>query len=197
MEFIIDKSGALSVKILKGKYINVLPLTKYQFERFIWETAPEWCDYNEIIKTTGRVTPTRVNKQNHLSALLSNINFDEALEISRWFGSRPPTAKEWDVAYDMAFGEVRLFKEALIYMEKAKERSKLDIRMIRLIENMHSSGVKRKDLYNTVGELVCEYPLEPFGRIYLKRPDDQLLVTGKPSTKTRDLKFVYCGIVEI
>ena len=195
MEFIIDRSGAPAVKFSETKYIHILPVTKYQFERFIWKTSPSWCDYEKIIEDTGRVSPNGINRKNLSSAFLTNVNFEEALEFSKWLGVRLPTVKEWDEASDIVFREERLFENALKYMTEIKEKQKIDRRILKLIDSLCKLGIKRKDLNNVIGELVCEFLAEPYGRIYLKYNQGQALVTGSPSTKTRGNDFGFCGVV--
>lgn len=195
MKFITDKSGAPAVRFSEGKFINVLPVTKYQFERFIWKSAPLWCDYKKMIEDSARISPVEVNKRNLSAAFMTNINFEEALEFSEYFGLRLPTVKEWDEVYDILFRE-DLFKETLEYMEGINGKQKIDRRVWGLIKSLHSLGIKRSDLNSYFGELVCEFPVEPFGRIYLAYSNKrQVLVTGSPSTKTRDKNFGFCGVL--
>ncbi|ODS34709.1 MAG: hypothetical protein SCARUB_00145 [Candidatus Scalindua rubra] len=195
MEFMIDRSGAPAIKFSGTKYIYILPVTKYQFERFIWSTAPSWCDYEKIIEDTGRISPHEINIKNLSSAFLTNINFEEAQEICRWLCGRLPTVKEWDEVYEMVFSNYLLFDEALKYMTEMKEKRKIDIRILKLLEHLHRLGIKRRDLNSSIGELVSEFPVEPYGRIYLKHNQEQALITGSPSKKTRGNNFGLCCVL--
>jgi len=194
MEWTVDKSGALAVKFSEGKYIHVLPFTKYQFERFIWETAPSWCDYEKVIEETGRVSPHKIDRKNLSCAFLTNINFDEARKISNWLGARLPVIKEWKEAYECIFTDDRFFEKALKCMTEAmRHRNKIDRRIFKLLEALSSLGIKRWEL--GIGELVSEFSAAPYGRIYLKLgKNQQAMVTGSSCEKTRHKSFGFCAV---
>lgn len=191
MEFRIDKTGALVVRFSIDKYIQVLPVTKYQFERFVWESAPS-LDYETML--TGRASPEEVTRENLPSAFMTNINFEEAQKSAQWFGARLPTVKEWEEAYDTAFRDENLFEEALEYMVRLKTTHRIERRILKLLEGLCKLGIKRSEL--ECGELVSEFSQEPYGRIYLKYSNNQqALVTGNPGRKTRDTNFGFCWVV--
>lgn len=224
MEFIIDASGAPAVKLSEGKYIQILPVTRYQFERFIWKRMPSWCDYEKALEETGRISPDEVTEENFASAFMTNVNFDEALEFSQWLGGRLPTVREWDSAYDAVLCRDDLFKDALDYIyhraeqkskqttpipsllgmnkvrhkrtDESKENARIDGRIVKLLEEFVKQGIKRTDLNDTViGELVCEYPGPHYGRIYLKYINkNHALVTGNQARKTRNRDAGFCVV---
>jgi hypothetical protein len=196
MEFVIDRSGAPLVKFSKQKYIHVLPVTKYQLERFIWQIASFWCDYEVFLKDTERITPQKITPENFPAVFVTNINFEEALIISKWLGARPPVIKEWDEAYEVPFERKSLFREALNFITKVKRRQKVDKRIEILLDRLDDFGIQRKDLCLKIGEFACEFQREPYGRIYLKSENkNQALVTGSPSKKTRGENFGFCGVI--
>ena len=225
MEFIIDASGAPAVKFSEGKYIQILPVTRYQFERFIWKRMPAWCEYEKSLEEVGRISPDEVTKENFASAFMTNINYDEALEFSQWLGGRLPTVREWDIAYDVVLCKGDLFRDALDYIyhragQKSKqttpisslfgvnkgrhkrthestENTRIDRRIVKLLEEFVRQGIKRADLNDAViGELVSEYPGPHYGRIYLKYTNkNQALVTGNQARKTRNRDAGFCVVV--
>lgn len=192
---IIDKSGAPAIKFSETKYIHLLPVTKYQFERFIWQASPSCCDYEKIIEDTGRISPDEINKKNLSSAFLTNINFEEALEFSTWLGARLPTDKEWEEAYNNVFKNSDLFKEIIEYFQSA-DKQQLDLRILKLIKSLINIKIMRNDLGNYLGELVSEFPISPYGRIYLKSNETTAQVLGRPSRKMKDSDFGCCCVIE-
>ncbi len=219
MDFILDNSGAPMVQFSEKMYICVLPVTKYQFERYIWKTAPAWCDYEMVIKKTGRVSPSKVTSHNLSQAFLTKINFEEALKISAWLGGRPPTEEEWDEAYKGVFSKDDLLEEAFRFLEIGEplhnrnncgtfsgEKRHVDRRFIEFLRKLISLEVQRKNLNdrninnNDVGELVSEYPIsgdsiEPYdGMIFLKYPGRRVRVTGRPILSMRNRTY-GCGYV--
>jgi len=198
MKFITDKSGAPLVKFSDAKYIHVLPVTKYQFERFVWQVAPSWCDYEALIPETSRVSTDAITPDNFPQAFLVNVNFEEVLSFFKWSGSRPAAVKEWDEACEKIFAKKELFKEAYVYMNKAfREGQKVDRRISKLLKKLCDFKIRRQDLNCKIGELACEFSKEPYGKIYLKQDDkSQGLVTGSPRRKARGNNFGFCGVME-
>lgn len=196
LEFLIDGSGTPVARFYRNEYINILPVTKYQFERFIWKAAPSWCNYHAIIEKIGRISPVEINQNNLSSIFITEVSFKEALEYSKFFGGRLPTLREWDRAYDSIFTRGELFEEALKYMESVPV-SRIDKRIIKLVEYLIKHNIKRTDLNDAIKELVCEFPVTAYpGRIYLKYcREDYALVAGNPSTETRGKEFGFCMVV--
>lgn len=198
MEFIIDKSGAPLVKFSKEKYIHVFPVTKYQLERFVWQTASLWCDYEIFLKGGKRISPQAITRENFSDVFMTNINFEEALMISKWLGTRPAIVKEWDEACEGLFEQETLFEETLNFITKVKHEQKLkvDTRIEILMSRLNTLGIQRKDICLKIGEFACEFPGDPYGRLYLKSENkNQALITGSPSKKTRGENFGFCGVI--
>lgn len=206
MDFVLDKKGVVAVRFDAGKYMHVLPVTKYQFERYIWEKAPDWVDYEEIVNETGRISPDEVTEDNIKQALLTRISFEEAVEISSWFGGRLPTADEWEKARDEIFDCESLFKDALAYCRSKMGETKpmnvtgtaaIDVRVVRLLERLVVIGIKRTDLRN-FGELVSKNPSMPFRNLYVNYVDrrESFSITGDPRRKTRLMDSGFCGLIE-
>lgn len=196
MEFIIDSNGAPAVRFSKDKYINVLPVTKYQFERYIWKAAPLWCNYDEFVKETGRISPDDVTLHNFLSVFITGISCNEAMDYASYFKCRLPSAKEWDEAYDSAFCNRDLFAKTLEFMNSRPE-AQIDTRLVRLLRGLQNLGLTRGDLNTVIGEIVLEFPREPYGRIYLKYNEkESALVTGQPSRETKGDNFGFLMIIK-
>jgi hypothetical protein len=129
---------------------------------------------------------------------LTNINFEESLSFLKWLEARPVSVKEWDDAHEKVFAKKELFKEAYVYVNKAfKEGQKVDRRISKLLKILCDLKIRRQDINCKIGELACEFPKDPYGKIYLKQESKgQALVTGAPIRKTRNDNFGLCGMVE-
>jgi len=198
-EFIIDDSGGVAVKFEKHKYIQVIPVTKYQFERFIWQTGSCWDDYNQAIKDLSRISPQQLNKQKIINLFARNICFEDAQRFCKHFKARIPTKEELDRAYKSIFQYNILFQEVLSYIRSQRHKKDSDARIIKIIEAFVKIRIIRKGFGTLagIGELVSEFSDEPYGRIYARLNNEFGLVTGNPSTKSKDPMFVFSCIIEM
>jgi hypothetical protein len=186
MEFIIDESGAPAAKFAENRYISVLPVTRYQFERFIWQAAPKWYDYEERSSNQARISPTKLTPQNMHSLIITGLSAEEASEYASHFRSRLPTGDEWDSAYDQIFKEKNLFKKALDFMNlKSGEETLFDQRIRWVIDSLTRFKVTRDNVNTVTGEIVAEFTGGTFGQIGLRfsgKSSGQVM--GQPSSKT-------------
>lgn len=188
MEFIIDESRSVMVEFTENKYISVIPFTKFQFERFIWETGPKWVDNSYTI---NRISPQEINKSNVDSVILNNLSFQEAVKISQWMGGRIPGLQEIKSAFNI-LNDKNLLSNALKFMQQNKNEA--DARMIATMEWMVKNKFNR--LGFTCGDLVTEYPAQP-SMIYLQRGlRSTAIVTGNPPTITKDKRFAFSVLME-
>jgi hypothetical protein len=169
-EFIIDSSGAPAVKFNDNKYIGVLPITRYQFERFIWKTAPDWCHYKRPLNASIPFSPLNLRLEHITYLFMTGLNAEEANLYAEYFGTRIPSLKEWDCAYETLFVKNDLIFEALRFM-KMQNEVKEDNRVLKLLEGIHRLGLVRSELNTKISEMVFEFTEKPFGEIYLKISD--------------------------
>ncbi len=191
-DFHIDETGTPLAAYARGKYIAVLPVTKYQFERYIWETAPNWINYDLLLEQTGRVSPKEINRNNIGQAFISNINFREAELFCRWAKARPPSSTEWNESHKIRFHN-RIIERCVKYLHSNEAAKKVDPRLLTLFTKMHEYGITPNDTTD-IGELVSEFSAHPYGRIYLKYDlDDEAFITGsKPAEiKCPEFGFTY------
>ncbi|MBM3881112.1 MAG: hypothetical protein FJ387_15550 [Verrucomicrobia bacterium] len=90
-------------------YLHWIPVTKIQFEYFLWESSfsrldQEWLD--RVYKLNPRVTPKKIGKGNYWRAFLTGVAPVEAEQYATWCGEAAdglqyslPTAEEWQKAY--------------------------------------------------------------------------------------------------
>lgn len=90
-------------------YIHLLPVTKIQFEYFLWDSKQAnldqaWLD--RIYTMNERITPKRVNKGNYWRAFFTGIAPSEAELFAAWCADsdedteyRLPSSEEWRKAY--------------------------------------------------------------------------------------------------
>ncbi len=195
-EIIVDRTGAPLIRFSERKYISVLPVTKYQFERYIGDTAPEWCDYDALVAETGRVSPVNLTKELVSQAFVTNINFEEALDVAEWLGGRPCSVAEWDEVYDVFWKQDELFEKTLTLLNSEDDKQ-VDRRWIVLLEALKKFGISRAGLNELVEELVSECFGKSYGRISLKhRQGETARVPGSPDTETKNLHCGFSYIVE-
>jgi hypothetical protein len=192
MEFIIDYSGAPAVRFSKNKYISVLPVTKYQFERIIWNTASCWQEYKRLLEISGRVAPHEINIGNLSSVFITGISFDEGMSYAKCMDGRLPTGKEWESAYEF-FQDTELFSNALNFLIQSSSR-KIDKRLITLLKQLVNIGIIRTEFYN-IKEITPEFSKRPYGIIYTKSLQNRTaLVTGQPAREVRRNDFGFCVV---
>ncbi len=93
MDIIVGNDKFPLIKFKNDKYVCILPVTKYQFERYIWERAPE-INYDDIIIDNPRISPYQVNRRNIKSLFITNISFAEAMDFAKYLGGRLPILNE-------------------------------------------------------------------------------------------------------
>jgi hypothetical protein len=97
-------------------YIHLLPITKIQYEYYLWD-APnpgldqEW--YDQVTKENKRISPHEITKDNYWQLFISAVLPDEAQHFAEWCEAQSgdvtyslPTASQWQMAY-RSFKEVR------------------------------------------------------------------------------------------
>lgn len=105
LNFILDPSGFPMVKLDKQNFfIHLLPVTRYQFERFICASPKkEYGDsrYEAIETMNPRVTPAKIDSSNYEGVFISGITPEEALDFLNFQGEGfdLPKVEEWQDAY--------------------------------------------------------------------------------------------------
>jgi len=62
------------IKIEKNGFISLFPITKYDFERFIYEGKYENISYENYLKEDKRISPKEINNQNIKSIFINKLN---------------------------------------------------------------------------------------------------------------------------
>lgn len=197
----MDNSGGVAVKLPEEKYIQLLPLTIYQFERYIWRKAPEWVDYRQFVDIKKRLSPHATSKKNAVSAFLTGVDFIEANRIcEQLLSGRAPTSSEWDTANHTIFSKEGVLTAALQCLQEAGSRELVDTRYLRYLQRILDIGITRANELKT-NELVSEYPYDGdtlFGKIFLKSSKrSQAIVTGTPPSATRNPLFGFRAVFTI
>lgn len=125
--FVLDRANFPMVwsESLKA-YIHLLPVTKIQYEYFLWDAPNPGLDqtwYETVTKDNGRITPEEVNGNNYWRIFMSTLLPSEAQYYLDWCAGQSndaryaiPTQEEWQSAY-------KSFKEQLnpSLLEDARE----------------------------------------------------------------------------
>lgn len=169
MEFIIGKDKFPLIKFDDNTYTHIFPVTKYQFERYIWEAAPD-INYVEIIKTNTRISPDKINKRNLDKLFLTNLTFKEATGFAEWSGGRLPSKSELDILENSVSKiDVQEIKRLL---ERHNNIDKRFLTILNVLEKMNIKNIKDLFTFIQIGEFCCSYTSISAGRIYVKRLND-------------------------
>lgn len=140
MKFVIEIDKFPLIKFDKDKYAHIFPVTKYQFERYIWESAPN-INYNEIIEANPRISPNEANEGNLDLMFLTNLTFEEARGFAEWVGGRLPTKNELDSLNEYISGiKIGEIKNLL---EKPENKTFIDERLLNILGKFESMNVKK------------------------------------------------------
>jgi hypothetical protein len=159
MEFIIGNDKFPLIKFEDNKYSHIFPVTKYQFERYIWETAPG-IDYDTIV--FPRVSPDEINKKNLKHLFVTNITFKEATEYANWLEGRLPAKDEIEKIY---FYISENIKEIYNLPNLLKNETSIDRRFFVIINKLKQNGIEN---FMQISEFCREY-ITVDGRIYIKK----------------------------
>ena len=103
MLFSCDRTGFPLIAVPEvAAHVQLLPVTKAQFECFIVEPNPfgdAW--YEEVLQLNPRVTYRRYGADERARLFLTGILPEEALLFARWVGEGfdLPTVDEWRAIY--------------------------------------------------------------------------------------------------
>jgi Sulfatase-modifying factor enzyme 1 len=104
----LDRLGFPMVLVPEADlYVQALPVTKIQFERFLCDVLDAHFDqkwYSTILRLSPRISPQRVWAGNYWQAFLTGVLPMEAERFARWMGPgyRLPTEAEWSAIFHAA-----------------------------------------------------------------------------------------------
>lgn len=193
-EIILDNYGAPAVALEKDLYIHVIPVTKYQFERYVWEEAPKEFNMDSLNWDKARVSPNEIDSNNLGQLWVNNVSFEEALDFACWNGGRLPTKKEWIQARQTVWAKKGLLDKTKKAMAKSS-----DSRLIEMMDRISLLTSTREELVGKkIGELASEYPAPNFGNIALMFMDNSqpAYITGTEAISYKKEDCSFCCIFE-
>ena len=133
--FDIDRTGFPMMYIARaGAYVQLLPLTKVQVERFLAEPFEEFGNewYESLLVLNARCSYNNVTARNREQAFITGMTPHEAERIAQWFGSGfdLPTRDQWCMIYrtmhslkisDLSVERSHLCKPARVLLERLEE----------------------------------------------------------------------------
>lgn len=163
MEFIVGIDKFPLVRVEANKYAHIFPVTKYQFERYIWEKAPN-INYEMMIQKNERIPPDEINMRNLDQLFITGISFNEAFLFAKWLGGRLPSIRELERLTAHLSG----IKIRELFEKTSKEKS-LDERWFAILNKLCISTIA--DLFKNIRmeELCSKDAYVPEGEIYLRR----------------------------
>ena len=90
MKFIIGKDKFPLIEVKENVYLHIFPITKYQFERFMWNVSPESIDYKKILEVSPRISPFGLTKKKLSNLFITQISFEEAIQYAQWMNGKIP-----------------------------------------------------------------------------------------------------------
>lgn len=107
MKISIDKTGFPLIEIENIGAINMWPITKIQFERFMSESnifGDKW--YDSILKLNPRISHKSFDRSNYEKLFITGIKHEESISFAHWLGADFDllTLDEWRILYrDLVF----------------------------------------------------------------------------------------------
>ena len=107
---VLDRANFPMIWVVElDAYIHLLPVTKIQFEFYLWDAPNPGLDqtwYNEVTKENPRISPSHVSKDNYWQLFMGSLLPSEALNFADWCKAESPpaaydlpTGPQWHIAY--------------------------------------------------------------------------------------------------
>jgi hypothetical protein len=177
-KYVIWKDKAPFVRLDENRYIHLFPVTKYQFERYLWSAAPKNIDYNKMLKIDPRISPHEMTKKNMQNIFTIGLSLSEAVEYANWVGGRLPSINEAEtiegVIASITMAEV---------LEFTKNARKLDLRLRSLVAKLEDDYidlreffcyVNLKEMYTGSVHINSDGPFQ--GKVWVKKLNENHLV---------------------
>jgi len=136
MQFSFDRTGFPLIKVSKADLeVQLLPVTKTQFERFIAEPndyGDNW--YEDILRLNPRISYNRFTEKNREQLFLTGVLPEEALSFVKWMGPNfdLPAVDEWRAIYSELASTTVESHQLLSQCQTAVSRSILEAFLMQL-----------------------------------------------------------------
>jgi hypothetical protein len=183
MKFKIGIDKFPLIEFDESKYTHVFPVTKYQFERYIWETAPD-INYDELIKANPRISPDALDKKKLKQLFMTGLSFTEACNFAKWMGGRLPVRKEVEAIYKhLCSMQVEKIFDSIKNSRDMDRRSLIALtKILNLFQNDKVADVIES---SKIKELCSEMSFEPYKPIYAKHGSGWSHLVGTDAYDTR------------
>jgi len=139
MKFIIGEDKFPLVEVKENIYLHIFPITKYQFERFLWDVSPEEINYKKILEVSPRVSPFKLSKKKLSNLFITQVSFEEATQYAQWMKGEIPAFNvilEFEKKFrNLSFSRIK---------DLLSEYNEIDIRFWKLLnsfEKMHINNL--------------------------------------------------------
>lgn len=194
MEFIIGIDKFPLIKFDNDSYTHILPVTKYQFERYIWETSPD-INYDEMLKTNPRISPEEVSKKKLNSLFITNLTFKEASGFARWMEGRLPIRDEIEIIYK-SLGLMKI-RDIFDSIRNSKDIDKRCSIVLSKISSIFPYGKVMDIIENSnMQELCSTMSCEPYRPIYTKHRFGWAHVVGTDACDSRIEDAVFRVVID-
>lgn len=184
MKFIIGKDKFPLIEIKENIYLHIFPVTKYQFERFLWNVSPKSINYKEILKDSPRIPPYDLKNKKLNNLFITQISFEEANQYAQWMEGIIP---EFDIIleFEKNFGNLN-FSE--IKKDLSNDYNEIDLRFWKFLNSLEEIKINnlKKLLENLDGGELC-YNDKFKSNIFIKKYGVKTTyeLTGDEPHKTR------------
>lgn len=196
MKFKIGRDKFPLIEFEESKYAHVFPVTKYQFERYIWETASD-VDYDELIKANPRISPDALDNKKLKQLFMTGLSFTEASNFAKWMGGRLPAKGELD-KFGSYISRAEIGKIRYYLSEHLKKEASIDKRFLTILTVFENMNIEDVRYFTQIGEFCREY-ISIDGRIYIKRLNgsySEIVGDDPPGVKNKDYGFRVIKIIE-
>lgn len=195
MKLIIGSDKFPLINIEKDKYVHVFPVTKYQFERYLYtsKTMPV-INYCDTLTANPRISPNELTKKNARCLFMTALSFSEASDYARWMGGRLPLRSEMETFYPQ-LRDVKV-KELCNSVVGLKD---VDHRCVMVLQKLDSlfpdSGLAHITEMSNLLEMCSEMSFGPFKPIYTKTRYGWNHVVGTDACASKIDNSVFRSII--
>lgn len=189
MNLLVGKDKFPMIEVRRNIYLHILPITKFQFERYLWSNKQTFLDYNKLLSASPRISFKELRLKNLKDLFITHITFEEALEYAKWMEGEIPQINilfEFDKKFnDLKFSEIR---------NCLKSFNNIDVRFWKTLDALEGLGIFTiKKLFNELNIVELCYVDELENKIQVKEYGSKTTyeVVGESPYKVRWKKHSF------
>ena len=153
------------IKIEEKRFISIFPITKYDFERFIFEEKYGDIDYGSHLEEDKRILPQEINNQNIKRIFLNKLNIiwvkDYIKYIKNKMSSQNIKAK-LSSQFDLDNLETYINESLTLIIKSLQKSNNIDLRLSFCVKNNEiKSLILKNKLFVNLPHLISLSPDSP------------------------------------